>query len=145
MYSDRLLDPLANQLFHQKKIHFNLLTFLSPSKSPISRSVSHLSKSPRVRARSKVWSGDPGINNTWIRALIPWVSRAHNYMRYIIITIQYTIALDCIKVTSIDTYLIEMEFIEKMLPRMQDILNVMDIKGLKGLGLRDLYTHERLQ
>ena len=36
-------------------------------------------------------------------------------------------------------YLIEMEFIEKMLPRMQDVLNVMDIKGLKGLGLRDLY------
>ena len=38
-----------------------------------------------------------------------------------------------------------MEFIEKMLPRMQDVLNVMDIKGLKGLGLRDLYTHETLQ
>ena len=49
------------------------------------------------------------------------------------------------KVTSIEIYLIEMEFIEKMLPRMQDVLNVMDIKGLKGLGLRYLYTHETLQ
>ena len=50
------------------------------------------------------------------------------------------------EVTCIEIYLkIEMEFIEKMLPRMQDVLNVMDIKGLKGLGLRDLYTHETLQ